>query len=213
MSNSQAIVDILILGAGWTSKFLIPLLEKENISYAATSTTGRDKTFKFKFELDPVDRTADQTQYANLPFAKTILITFPIVGRNATAHLINTYIQQHVVKCETMSTSPFWIQLGTTGIYEIQNQETWITRKSCYDKNNGRAVAEDELLKAGGCVLNLAGLWGLDRHPSNWIKIVAKNKDECAKKRSLHLIHGEDVAHAILAVHGNTQHGAGQRFV
>ena len=33
-------VDVLILGAGWTSTFLIPLLEEEKLSYAATTRDG-----------------------------------------------------------------------------------------------------------------------------------------------------------------------------
>ena len=34
-------VDLLILGAGWTSSFLIPLLKERNFTFAATTTDGR----------------------------------------------------------------------------------------------------------------------------------------------------------------------------
>ena len=83
------------------------------------------------------------------------------------------------------------------------------------------------LLVFGGCVLNLAGmwlvfcskvllntvkesgltlsltiigLWGGERDPRNWIDRVAKTKDDVRNKKSLHMIHGIDVARAIIAV-------------
>jgi hypothetical protein len=61
-------------------------------------------------------------------------------------------------------------------------------------------VAEDELLSLGGCVLNLSGLWGGERAPRNWIGRVAGTKEQLRGKTSLHMIHGVDVARAIVAV-------------
>ena len=63
-------VDILILGAGWTSTFLIPLLKKDGITYAATTTTGRDGTYKFKFEYKENNEIGNEDgieQYKALP--------------------------------------------------------------------------------------------------------------------------------------------------
>lgn len=80
---------------------------------------------------------------------------------------------------------------------------TWTDRHSRYDSENPRAIAEDELLSLASntFVLNLAGLWGGERDPSNWIDRVASSKQQLAVKGSLHLIHGLDVARAIVAVH------------
>ena len=50
-------------------------------------------------------------------------------------------------------------------------------------------------------MLNLAGLYGGERNPKNWITRVAKSKDQVKGKKALHLIHGEDVGRAIIAVH------------
>lgn len=65
----------------------------------------------------------------------------------------------------------------------------------------------------GGTVLNLSGLWGGARHPKNWMDRVAATKEQLASKTSLHLIHGLDVARAIIAVHQNFSKAKGQRWV
>ena len=49
------ILDLLILGAGWTSTFLIPLCKERGVSYAATSRGGRDDTIAFEFDPHSVD--------------------------------------------------------------------------------------------------------------------------------------------------------------
>jgi len=70
-------------------------------------------------------------------------------------------------------------------------------------------------LALGGCVLNLSGLWGGQRHPRNWIDRVGKTKDQVRDKTSLHLVHGEDVAIAIVAVFEGWSESqcAGQRWL
>jgi hypothetical protein len=123
-TTKPADVEILILGAGWTSTFLIPLLKKNNISFGATSTTGRDGTFKFKFEHDESDET--KKQYRSLPAAKTILITFPLKGKGESSHLVKSYSQAH----GTDESKFQFIQLGSTGIFTIPGQDTWVTRHS-----------------------------------------------------------------------------------
>jgi hypothetical protein len=181
---------MLILGAGWTSTFLIPLLDREGVSYAATTTTGRDGTLKFIF-----DPNSDSLEpYKVLPAAQTILITFPLTGKGQSALLLNLYAATHP------SATPHYIQLGSSGIFSIPEQTLWATRHSAYDRSDSRAIAEDELLGLGGCVLNLSGLWGRSRQPRNWINRVAATKEQLAGKTSLHMVHGVDVARGVLAV-------------
>lgn len=189
-STSLKEVEILILGAGWTSTFLIPLLKERLISYAATTTTGRDDTIKFTFDPE----SNDETQYRTLPRAKTILVTFPLRGKGQSKKLVDMYARTH----SKMMVN--WIQLGSTGIWkEGTSHDSWIDRDSSYDKTNERAVAEDELMQLGGSVLNLAGLWGGTREPRNWVSRVAKSKEQLKAKGALHLIHGVDVARAVVA--------------
>ena len=199
-------MEILILGAGWTSTFLTPILKKENITFAATTTTGRDGTYKFKF--DPEDKDGhNEAQFQALPIAMTILISFPLKGKNQSIRLRDSYIRNH------RDDDFHFIQLGSTGIFSIPDQPLWVTRHSKYDKTNARAIAEDELRGFGGCVLNLSGLWGGARQPKHWLDRVAGTKGQLKEKTSLHMVHGLDVARAILAVHQNFSKAVGQRFV
>jgi hypothetical protein len=186
---------------------LIPILKRDNITFAATTTTGRDGTYKFKF--DPEDKDGDNAdQYRALPKAKTLLITFPLKGKQQSLHLRDSYIQTHDGKNGYQ-----FIQLGSTGIFSIPDQPLWVTRHSKYDETNARAIAEDELREFGGCVLNLSGLWGGERDPKHWLDRVAATKEQLKSKTSLHMVHGQDVARAIIAVHQNFPKAAGQRYV
>ncbi|KAL5119806.1 hypothetical protein ACEQ8H_002167 [Pleosporales sp. CAS-2024a] len=184
-------VELLILGAGWTSTFLISLLEKEGITYAATTTSGRDNTIPFKFEPG----SGDVAPYTRLPSAKTVLVTFPLTGHGQSKAIIGLYRSAHGQQNN-------WIQLGSTGIFN-QVPDDWSTDSSPYDKSDARAVAEDELLELHGCVLNLSGLYGGVRVPRNWLPRLAQSKEDVRKRGAVHFVHGEDVARAIVATHQN----------
>lgn len=108
-----------------------------------------------------------------------------------------------------------WIQLGSSGIWGTPSKEEgiWMDRKSKYDTANKRAEAEDELLSRNGTVLNLSGLWGGERQPSNWVSRVAKTKDDVEKKGSVHFIHGTDVAKAVVAVVEGFEKAKGERWL
>jgi hypothetical protein len=182
-------VDLLILGAGWTSTFLVPQLEDEKISHAETTTTGRDNTIPFKFDPD----SGDAESYKRLPAAHTVLITFPLKGHGQSKTILGLYRSVHGPKNN-------WIQLGSTGIFN-QLPNDWSTDDSPYDKEDTRAIAEDELRDEGGCVLNLSGLYGGARVPRTWLPRLAQNKDDVRKRGAVHFVHGEDVARAIMATH------------
>ncbi|GME40940.1 hypothetical protein GTA08_BOTSDO00549 [Neofusicoccum parvum] len=185
---SPKAVDLLILGSGWTATFLIPQLDQDAISWAATTTTGHDGTIPFKF--DP--SSSDKEQYDKLPSAKTVLVTFPLKGSGQSRQLTSMYRKSH-------GDENNWIQLGSSQIFADPH---WNTSDSSYDTKNDRAVAEDELRECvSGCVLNLSGLYGGSRRPNTWVTRVAKTKDQVKAKNALHLVHGEDVARAIIAVH------------
>ncbi|KAK3900101.1 hypothetical protein C8A05DRAFT_36270 [Staphylotrichum tortipilum] len=215
-------LTLLILGAGWTSTFLIPLLQSHKIPFAATTTTGHPvasvPTIPFKF--DP-SLAAPETRasIAALPRARYILVTFPLTGTESSAQLITTYNSTH-----PSSTSPTrFIQLGSTGIWQTPpnspaQTSPWIDRHSPITSPTPRFLAETQLLVRGGCVLNLAGLWGGTRLPRNWAARVAPTKEALGGKGSLHLVHGLDVARAVVAlVQGGEEMwaraGKGQRWM
>jgi nucleoside-diphosphate-sugar epimerase len=114
----------------------------------------------------------------------------------------------------------------------------WTDRHSPYNKSNARAAAEAELLALSPdtptTVLNLSGLWGGARLMKNYVGHVAPTKQALSERvstmyhkcscsyplhlmtipqGSLHMIHGEDVARAILAVHDDWKTANGQRWV
>jgi hypothetical protein len=192
-------VDLLILGAGWTSQFLIPLLQDESISFAATTTTGHDSTTPFRFDPD----SSDTTPYTRLPSAKTVLVTFPLKGPGQSKVLTTLYRSVH-------GDANFWIQLGSTGIFTAPH---WNDCRSPYDTANARAVAEDELRGLGGCVLNLAGLYGGERDPKNWVTRVATTKEQVKAKLAVHLVHGADVARAIVGAYRKRDQMQGRRWL
>ena len=62
-------------------------------------------------------------------------------------------------------------------------------------------------------MLNLAGLWGGERDPRSWVGRVAKTKEEVKGKKSLHLVHGADVARGIVGVMRDWKTAGGQRWM
>lgn len=205
--------DLLILGAGWTSTFLIPLLQAKHLSFAATTRDGRNvagaSTIKWSFNPEEATATAGKNQFSALPLAKHILITFPLTTAGQSKTIVEGYEAAHGKKLDGVR----FIQLGSTGIWQIPQKTIWVSRRSPYDTTNARATAEDELLKLGGCVLNLAGLWGGERDPKKWVSRVAKTKDDVKSKKSLHMVHGLDVARAVVAVMGYWYASKGQRWM
>ncbi|KAK3312762.1 hypothetical protein B0H66DRAFT_568854 [Apodospora peruviana] len=211
-------LDLLILGAGWTATFLIPLLASRGISFAATTTSGRPvsnhPTIPFKFDPSaPTEIT--KSRIAALPRARYILITFPLTGPGPSRLLAETYSSTHPTTNQqdnsSVKTKFRFIQLGSTGVWQSSpssqtshttiNNECWITRHSPLLSPTPRSDAEDELLSLGGCVLSLSGLYdGVARIPRNWIDRVGSTKELVRAKGSLHMIHGVDVARAIAAI-------------
>ncbi|KAI1273416.1 hypothetical protein F5Y07DRAFT_391306 [Xylaria sp. FL0933] len=199
----QGTVSLLILGAGWTSNFLIPLLKHEGIKHAATTTNGRNGTIPFKFNPE----SDDNAPFEVLPTAKTVLITFPLVGQGQASRLVEAYKATH-----PDALGPSYVQFGVTSIWTGPG---WQDENSAYDAANPRAVAEDELMRVassssssasasasgGAAVLSLAGLYGADRQPRNWVRRVITSKETLRAKGALHVIHGEDVARAVVALH------------
>lgn len=108
-------VDLLILGAGWTSTFLIPLCEERGISFAATSRSGRGVTIPFVFDPD----SDDQKPYQALPDAQTVLITFPIQTSGASRRLVTSY--QSTRKSDRKDQTRF-IQLGATSNWDVSDR-------------------------------------------------------------------------------------------
>ena len=233
-------LHLLILGAGWTATFLIPLLRARKVPFEATTRDGRDVAGEptIRWDFDPRSPDARST-IASLPRARCVLVTFPLKGQGPSRLLVEAYTATHGTEkrnkegeeeadeagngeANRPSSGARFIQLGSTGIWrqpgEGDASAPWMTRRSAYDKADARAVAEDELLSLGGCVLELAGLWGGARDPRHWVDRVGGSKEAVRAKTSLHMVHGLDVARAIIAVAGAgddkwSRAAAGQRWM
>ncbi|PHZ08159.1 uncharacterized protein RHIMIDRAFT_183511, partial [Rhizopus microsporus ATCC 52813] len=192
-------LPLLILGLGWTGQFLTALMLSMQMDYAATTRDGRNGTIIWTLP----DNCAS-LDVTSLPFAQTVLVTFPIKQPQCLDALINAYEAQH-------GQSSQWILLSSTRPFsgDPADRHTPLDRS----KDTGRMSAEDTLIQRGGSVLHLAGLWGNQRQPKNWVPRfptaeAIRNK---LLQRQLHLIHGKDVARAILAVH--QQFKPGERWI
>jgi hypothetical protein len=95
-------VDILILGAGWLSHFLIPILRTYNLTYAATSRTGLTPDTVAWGLGDSIDV---------LPKASTVVIMFPIDEWENLKRLVDEY--------EKARGECMWILLGSTRGWQV----------------------------------------------------------------------------------------------
>lgn len=131
-----ASADILILGAGWTAEFLIPLLRLDAqtysssapyaspslsstisnisleeplhhpISFCATTRDGR-VVADYKTLTFTVDADSD---WSLVPKAKTIVLTFPTTEEGLVTKFVQGYEKVH-------GEGARWIQLGSTGAW------------------------------------------------------------------------------------------------
>ena len=137
MTGDHSKTDLLILGAGWTSTFLIPLCQQRGISFTATSRAGRNGTLPFQFNPDSED---DLSAYEILPHATTVLITFPIEKKGGSGTLVKLYKRTHGGDQAEVR----FIQLGTTGIWGVRPHYPLETRH--YDRYpKSRDIAKPRL--------------------------------------------------------------------
>jgi hypothetical protein len=142
-------LPILILGLGWTGQFLTELLVSLHIGYATTTRDGRNNTIKWSLPT-----VCDSIDVSLLPSAKTVLVTFPVMQPECMTMLIDAYETLHGSRVQ-------WILLSSTRPYVgcPANRHTPLDRS----KDTGRMGAEDVIVKHGGSVLHLSGLWGDQR--------------------------------------------------
>lgn len=199
--------DILMLGSGWISNFAVPVIASKGLSLSATTRkiTEGDTFDRIEFEYG-ADKDVDE-QVRGLPTAKTVIIVFPIRGREKSSKLVESYTR--------LKGNAQWIQLGSTGIWGSNDagQSPWIDKHTPPDVTNERCQAEEELLALNThdrptAVLNLAGLYGQERKPSNFLK---RLEDKLEQKGSVHFVHGVDVARALIFLH--EQFTPGERWV
>ncbi|KAI8335851.1 hypothetical protein BC941DRAFT_514685 [Chlamydoabsidia padenii] len=202
-------VSILILGYGWTGEFLSELLDSEepHLKYTATTRDGRHNTITWD-----LGDNASAVNVDALPIAKTVVVTFPVKEAQLMETLMDSY--NNKVK-DANQPAAHWIILSSTRPFSADTNN----RHSPLDhvKDTGRIPSEQVALARQSTILHLAGLWGAQRQPKNWVARFS-NKEALKNKllaRQLHLIHGKDVARAILAIHLKQQQEqtGGERWI
>ncbi|GLB44944.1 hypothetical protein LshimejAT787_1900220 [Lyophyllum shimeji] len=204
------VVDILILGAGWTSAFLIPLLSSRSASprltYSATSRTGSPARLPFFFDpdLDDVD------PFENLPDARTVLITFPILTPQTAERLVGLHGRSRKGGDKDKDFKTGFILLGTSGIWAGP-------RIPCPSQAGTREPkphpkpAHANLARPPHAPTRAPPRPRRDRPPR---ALHPPNAQHRAEPRRLYLLHGHDLARAILAVHaGRFVKAEGQRWL
>ncbi|KAJ3230201.1 hypothetical protein HDU78_008533 [Chytriomyces hyalinus] len=206
------LVDMLVLGQGWTGAYLVREANKQHLRVAATTRDGRDSTIVFAFDPE----SSDSSPFRVLPVAQTIVITFPVLSEIAMQRLTSFYLETHAVDSQSVR----WILLGTTSNFNAVNPsaDPWCDRHTPLSNLTPRNAGESELLNTRAntsTVIHLTGLFDeTQRNPRNFIARIAPTKDALKARKSVHYIHGEDVARALVAVHLKwAPDVAGQRWI
>jgi hypothetical protein len=138
-------LQVLILGLGWTGQFLQEILLNQKVSFAATTRDGRNGTIAWTL--------TDTPNVSTLPWAQTVLVTFPVMSADTMSDLIDNY---------TATKGPSqWILMSSTRVFSADPSDRHTPIDPSLD--TGRLPAENVVIKKNGTVLHLCGLWGAQR--------------------------------------------------
>lgn len=152
-----------------------------------------------------------------LPSSKMVLVTFPLMGGKQVDDLFGRYLStssSEVDEAKLDRKKAKLVLLGSTRAFEglgATRDEKFMNPAILPE----RSEAERELInRYKGTVLNLAGLWGRERQPRGFIQnVFGPNGERVNQAFSLHLIHGSDVARAVLKMNEETELEAGRWIV
>jgi hypothetical protein len=203
MENLAEPLDLLILGRGWLGSIIEKhFLETLKLKVVSTTRSGVDSSIPWQF--NPIDCKEEELKahFKLLPKARAVLVTFPLPTETSGSIIIEMYKKVHF-----SVNNPSFILIGSTRAFHGVPGNPWCDRHGPI-KADSRIQAEDWFLRSGGVVLNVAGLYGGTRQPKNWISDkIAPTKQALALKKSVHLIHGLDIARLTYAVTQNMTPG------
>lgn len=159
--------NILLLGYGFTSKYLKIYLEQRGYNVFSTSRTNKDLIY---FDLE------DENSYENIKDNYNIIWTFPAKPLDKVKKVY-----------DSLNTSKIIIVFGTTSSYIQEDIE--ITEESKLDISKERVQGELFLHNKGTNLVNLSGIYGNERNPYNWLnRGLIKNSNKL-----VNLIHIDDI--------------------
>lgn len=181
---------LAILGSGYTARFLWPLVADRLPKVFATSRAPEQHLSyvppaqRLRFDLSQPDT------WGNIPRDADLLWCFPATP----IELVRQFIA-------TLTGSPRrLVVLGSTSAYDLGDSQEypppWIDETSPIDLRKPRVQGEEYLRREqGAIVLRIAGIYGPERNPLDWIR-TGRVKPS---RKYVNLIHVEDLAAICLA--------------
>lgn len=150
-----------------------------------TNLAGIPSEYRLRFDLE------QPSTWLNIPAQADLIWCFPATPLEqvqAFAHTLDARARRIVV-------------LGSTSAYEVSDHSTeyppaWIDESAPIDLSKSRVQGEEYLREHhGAIVLRVAGIYGPDRNPLNWIR----QSRITPSRKYVNLIHAEDLAAICLA--------------
>jgi len=177
---------IIILGAGYTGKHLAEALTDTSHPFFATSRdpdrnlphVPTDRRMRFDME--------EPSTWANIPISADLIWCFPATALKQ--------VQDFSRRLEGPSRRI--VVLGSTSAYEVPDRANeypppWTDESASIDLTKQRVQGEEFLRKdCGAIVLRVAGIYGPERNPLDWIRQGRVGPS----RKYVNLIHVEDLA-------------------
>mgnify|MGYP003380994343 CR=1 FL=1 len=181
---------LVILGSGYTARFLWPLVADRSPQVFATSRSPEQHlgyvptAQRIRFDLSQPDT------WANIPQGADLIWCFPAAPLEL--------VQQFAGTLNTSSSR--LVVLGSTSAYDLEDSQAypppWIDETAPIDRTKPRVQGEEYLrLEHGAIVLRVAGIYGPGRNPLDWIRTGRIGPS----RKYVNLIHVEDLAAICLA--------------
>ncbi len=182
--------SLIILGSGYTAKFLLPLALHR---YAHVFATSRDPDRHLSHvSLDQRIRfdLAQPETWQAIPPSADVLWCFPAVP----IELVQQFADAASLQTRRL------VVLGSTSAYDVSTSieypPSWVDETAPVDLSKHRVKGE-ELLRNnyGAIVLRVSGIYGHGRNPIEWIRTGRVNRS----RKYVNLIHVEDLVSFCLA--------------
>lgn len=182
--------SLVILGSGYTTKFLLPLAQHRYSQVFATSRDPDRRLTYLKFDQRIRFDLAQPETWQAIPTSADVLWCFPAVP----IELVQRFADAASLRARRL------VVLGSTSAYDARASTEypppWIDETAPVDLKQPRVQGEEILREAyGAVVLRVAGMYGPGRNPVEWIRTGRVNRS----RKYVNLIHVEDLASSCLA--------------
>lgn len=182
--------SLIILGSGYTAKFLLPLAQHR---YSHVFATSRDPDRNLAhLSLDQRIRfdLARPETWQEIPASADVVWCFPAVP----IELVQRFADTTSLRTRRL------VVLGSTSAYDgsasAEYPPPWTDETAPVDPTKPRVQGEELLRNSYGAVLlRVAGIYGPGRNPVEWIRTGRVNRS----RKYVNLIHVEDLASSCLA--------------